>query len=845
MKSIALTTAVLVAASITVRADTIAWWHFDEDAPGTKAQTDTIAPDQAPTHCATPEAMSAKTIYAAGSDEYEASAYAPTYTRPFRGRVIYDPVTDTYRTNSAAMRFATSKGTYPAEYGGCIKVPNTQSLLSPCSEAFTVEAFVCTTGKTTSVANNFAPLVASVNGTQFTSEQWALYMDVSSSTALGGLSIRLGTSAGYCVKYGNGGATSTKINDGNWHHVAYTYDSTLETPAVKLYIDHALVKTWAYNASSSDANDKKITGTISYGSNNAIYIGGYDNFANSSGNTIYGYRRYPGVIDEVRVSNAALTPAQFLRMRPSADTNVILQISFDPDEYETTPSTTKNFSDAIDPDFQKTLYKTTGGSASFDASVKAGTTVGSGPADDNAVANAASLHFTTNGTGGGSYLQASSFTSRFVGHSNYTLECFYKTGGHVRGPTANRQSLFKMGSNIWLASASLCNEYPIGSGTMTSGGMLVSYRDKNLVDAGKQGGDQHQYDSTSDTNLDDGNWHHFAMVIDGDHSEARTYIDGRLTKRRTGYVPAPFVNYSIFIGCGYGGAPQQFLDGWMDNFRVTLRALNPSEFLAANPTGSADASLLALFENDYDFTCASDAAFSVTGTPEARTGGVAPTFVQESRGTLLLDGTNGTERAKNQYSASFNKSRVVFPPSDLFDENAYTVEFFAKFTGIAPTNGVGIAAGAKLAQHAPIMRLVRADNPSSYDWYLFRQSGQARNIQLAADGKYPGWTLPNQRIVEDGKWHHYAVTFEPDDSGTNTIVSLYYDYAKINRSNPETGDPRTLPRRVEGHKLMIGEGTYAEPNMQFEIDALRFSKGVLAPWQFIGRDGNPFIMIVR
>ena len=818
--------------------DTIAWWHFDEGAPGAKAAASTIAPDQAPTLYASPEAMSGTTIYTADSANYEASAYAPTYTRPFRGRVIYDPVSDTYRTNSAAMRFNSAKGTYPAEFGGCIKVPNTKSLLSPCLAAFTVEAFVCTTGNTTSVANNFAPIVASLDGATWTGEQWALYMDVTSS-GLGGLSFRLKTSAGACVKY-QGNATSKKINDGNWHHVAYTYDSTLATPAVKLYIDHVLVKTWSYNASNGDSNDKHITGTISYGDNNAIYIGGYDTYYNSG----WGYRRYPGVIDEVRVSNVALAPAQFLRMRPSADTDVILQISFDPDEYETTPSTTKNFSDAIDPDFQKTLYKTNGVSnTAFDSSVKAGATFGCGPADDNGVANATSLHFTTNGTGGGSYLQASQFTSRFVGHSNYTIECFYKTGGQVRGPTTNRQSLFKMGSNIWLASASLCNEYPIGSGTMTSGGMLVSYRDKNLVDAGKQGGDQHQYDSTSDTNLDDGNWHHFAIVIDGDHSEARTYIDGRLSKTRTGYVPAPFVNYSIFIACGYGGAPQQFFDGWMDNFRVTLRALDPSEFLVANPTGSGDAALLALFENDYTFTCASNAAFSVTGVGEARTGGVAPTFESDSRGTLLLDGTNGTVRATNQYSAYFNKSRVVFPPSDLFEDNAYTVEFWAKLSGIVDASGAVAADSKSLEQHAPIMRLVRSDSPSNYDWYFFRMKGNASALQMAMDGKYPAWNMPN--LVVDGKWHHYAITFEPDEGGTNTVISLYYDYAKINRANPETGNPRMLPRRVEGHKLMIGEGSFDEPNLQFEMDALRFSKGVLNPSQFIGRDPDAFVLIVR
>ena len=827
------------ALALPAAADTIAWWHFDEDAPGEKAAASTIAPDQAPTLYAAPEAMNGTTVYTAGSDEYEASAYAPAYTKPFRGRVIYDPVSDTCRTNSAAMRFSSAKGTYPAECGGCIKVPNTQSLLSPCSAAFTVEAFVCTTGNTTSVANNFAPLVASVDGTSWTAEPWALYMDVTSS-GLGGLSFRLKTSAGACVKY-QSNATATKINDGNWHHVAYTYDSTLATPAVKLYIDHVLVKTWSYNASSSDSNDKHITGTISYGSNNAIFIGGYDTYRNSSGSTIYGCRRFPGVIDEVRVSSAALQPGQFLRMRPSADPNVILQISFDPDEYETDLVAGKNLADAIDPNYQKACVSNSV-FAAFDASVKAGATVGCGPAEKG-ISNEASIHFTTNGTGSGAYIKGPAFTSRFVGHSNYTIEFFYKTGGQVRGPTSNRQTLFKMGSNMYLASATLCNES--SSGNMGTGGILLSYRDQTLVDEGKTNGEQNRFDSTSDTNLDDGNWHHFAMVIDGDHSEARTYIDGRLSKTHTGYVPAPFVNYSLFIACGYGGAPQQFLDGWMDNFRVTLRALSPDEFLAANPTGTVDASLLALFENDYAFTCASNSAFSVTGVGEARTGGVAPTFVQDSRGTLLLDGTNGIVRATNQYSASFNKSRVVFPPSDLFEAESYTVEFLAKFTGIAPTNGVAIAAGAKLAQHAPILRLVRSDSPSDYDWYLFRQSGNARCIQLAADGKYPSWILPEDAIVEDGKWHHYAVTFEPDDGGTNTVVSFYYDYAKIDRANPETGNPRTLPCRFAGHKLMVGEGSYDEPNLLFEMDALRFSKGVLDPSRFIGRDPAPFMIVVR
>ena len=819
MKLAIMTSAVVMA--VAAHSDTVAWWHFDEGAVGTKAAASTIAPDKAPTLYAAPEAMYSTTVYAAGSANYEASACAPTYTRPFRGRVIYDPVTDTYRTNSAAMRFATARGTYSAQYAGCIKVPNTQSLLSSCSAAFTVEAFICTTGGV-DCANTFAPIVASVDGTVFTGEKWALHMETDGLYA-GKLALRFNGGIRH-----QGAATPATINDGAWHHVAFVYDGTLATPSVKVYIDHALANEHKYNA--SDGNLKKITGTISYADNNAIYIGGYDTYYNSG----YGYRRFPGVIDEVRVSNTALTPAQFLRMRPSADPDVVLQISFDPDEYETVPSATKNFSDAIDPDFQKTLYKTNGVSNTvFDTSVKAGATFGCGPADDHGVANAGSLHIVTNGTGtSGSYLQASNFSGRFVGHSNYTIECFYKTGGQVRGPTSNRQALFKIGSDRWIASATLSKE--TSAGQMGNGAMLVSYRTD----------DTHNDDSTSDANLDDGCWHHLAIVVDGDHSEARTYVDGRLSARRTGHVPSAFVGYSIFIGSGYGGGPNQFFDGWMDNFRVTLRALTPSEFLAANPTGSADSSLLALFENGYSFDCASNPAFSVIGVGEARTGGSAPTFVKDSRGNMILDGTNGTEVAKNQYSARFNKSRVVFPQNDLFEGDAYTVEFWAKFTGIVDANGQVAADSKSLANHVPIMRLVRADSPSSFDWYLFRMNNESNYLQMAIDGKYPVWNMPN--LVVDGKWHHYAVTFEPDEGGTNTIVSLYYDYAKIGRrGSTEVGNPRTLPRRVSGHELMIGEGSSNEPNLQFEMDAFRFSKGVLDPSKFLGRVPKALILIVR
>ena len=94
------------------QADTVAWWHFDEADPGKKAGVSSIAPDEAPALYATPYIYVDTTAKVAGSADYEASAYAPTYTKPFVGRSIYDPVTKSRRTNSAAMRFATSGISY-------------------------------------------------------------------------------------------------------------------------------------------------------------------------------------------------------------------------------------------------------------------------------------------------------------------------------------------------------------------------------------------------------------------------------------------------------------------------------------------------------------------------------------------------------------------------------------------------------------------------------------------------------------------------------------------------------------------------------------------------------------
>ena len=801
--------------SVTAAANTVAWWHFDEADPGTVASDNTIASGTTPEVYAQPWAL---TDY----HPSKSGEYLPVFAKPFHGLCVYDPVSCERRVNRAAMKFRTdSDGATPAYYGGCLIAGTGDGQLAACTKSITVEAFVCTTG---GVFNTFAPIVSSLDGYDFMAEKWAIYM-----MADGTLALRFNGNVWYTGEH----VGTATINDGSWHHVALTWDGTY----LKIYVDYEQDK-----FKSGSVRQFSYNGTLSYGSSNSTRMGGY---SGAAGN-VTAQRRFNGLVDEVRISDVALSPDQFLRMQPAdMDADEILRVSFSPGEYGVLLPD-MNLADNLGPNSQKAYLRKTGGSASFDAADKAGATVGAGFSSVG-FENDASLRLTTNGMGNaGCYIQAPGFSSRFVGNAstNYTIECFYKTGGEIRGPVSNRQTLLKLGADVWIANVVLCAQYPSGSGQMGDGSMIVSYRDQSLIDAGSS--DTHWWDTTREKNLDDECWHHLAIVVDGDNSEVCTYVDGRLSKRRSGYVPAPLLNdswaYSLYVGCGYGSAsePEMFLDGWIDNLRVTLRALAPEEFLAANPVGPDTASLVALFEQNFNFECASNAAFSVAGAGEARTGGNAPTFVRESRGAAILDGPDGVETVHNDWSVSMNASRVVFPPSPLFEADASTVEFWARFEGIVDGTGPVPADSTGLDHNVPVLRLARADC-TNCEWQVYRRKDAENVVGLEIDGTTAEWTLPAD-VMADGKWHHYAFTFEPSsvDGDSTMDVTLYYDYEL---QGGQTVSKR--PRRVSGHRLMIGEGFDDQPNFVCKFDVLRFTRGLLAPSRFIVRFRGGLAIVFR
>ena len=195
----------------------------------------------------------------------------------------------------AAMKFQTAES---GKCGGALHaVTKSSDIYGSTANAITVEAFVCTTG---GVFSTFAPIVACMQYENWTSEKWAIYEETD-----GTLALRFDGTPYYS---GNSGQAGTaKINDGAWHHVAFTWDGS----TVKIFVDYEQDKF------KGSGNARQFTKTTTLGYNyggqwDYTRIGGYKGQENET--TVW--RRFNGLVDEVRVSNVALTPDKFLRMQP-------------------------------------------------------------------------------------------------------------------------------------------------------------------------------------------------------------------------------------------------------------------------------------------------------------------------------------------------------------------------------------------------------------------------------------------------------------------------------------------------------------------------------------------------
>ena len=769
-------------------ADTVAWWRFDDKTPGES----TSASEELVNFSS--NGHGGKAISISGTQEGTDAALLPKFCSVKHGLnavEIYDPVSGIKRANAAALSFQTEQ-TSSSLLGAAVRVADDEALrLSD----FTIEAFVCTTGGT---FNTIAPIVGKIKNGAWTSESWQIGL-----LSNGKLFMRYdGTNSDV---HGDGSAV---ISDGAWHHVALTcaYDAEKDLSTYTMYVDYRIdfVKTK--------------TGRTAYqtSGNNDIYIGGYGYVNGTQG------RKFNGMIDEVRLSNVALGAADFLRrswVDELVNENTVVFLPFDGMSGYSLDMVGKSVS---------AIPVSSGVNYEFSDDVPF-----AGLRDDMSKSqqstNVYSMMFSTNGVAGsavklGKYAWA---------NSDFTTELYFKAGANVTS-AGEAQMLFKLanaGSDP-IIQAMINNEANhLGCVRL----VYYNYFTGTKVFSGQYIG----------ANIDDGQWHHLALVYNRDRRELKCYLDYRLVKT----VSSILLNTDETIGTigSRVECDKQFFHGKIDSFRFTKRALNIGEFIA--PEGSAwheEASTImrASFDGDYAVS-ASNPSWFIEGKGIRRDEKLEschmPQFAESVKWSeIALDGKGGENTVTNKSSIYLNGSSVVFedvPDIGTFDQ---TVELLCKieslpaFAGIVRLNNDK----AQIVGVNPVWALYRTDNGETVQMRCTMKDGEENK------GVYLNTQIPISAL--SGSWHHFAMTISYDSERGETDFSFYVDgdfRSTVAAKGVLFADPAL------GYNVMVGSAiklaaSLVEPDTVGYFDELRISRGILPPEKFFYRFARKGSMVI-
>lgn len=269
--------------------------------------------------------------------------------------------------------------------------------------------------------------------------------------------------------------------------------------------------------------------------------------------------------------------------------------------------------------------------------------------------------------------------------------------------------------------------------------------------------------------LNDGAWHHIAVVQDKTAGTISYYVDYKLLSRSNVTTELDSTTDHLIIGAytrnGEYNFNNQSTKCAYDEVRLVKRALSPREFLFTR-TYPVDSDTIAYMSFDsstdakYDIDLGQNALSATRRSKGSVSFGIQPadvaatTLYPEARATDgYSDGgavTNSLGESGNNGSSGFGYS---FSDSNhLVGPGSFTAETFAKFT-------------------VP---------PSPWYGYVFFQNG-VWNLFLNGNGilgcGVRGTNRVGSRNVSDGAWHHLAAVYD----ASRETISFYLDYALYER----------------------------------------------------------------
>jgi hypothetical protein len=787
-KSLILAAAALLAQGA-IFADTLLWYRFDGD--GTTIENK-----------ANPGVMDG-TLRSidhwgwAGSQPFgDDDTKFPVRAAAFADGVrVIDPKTDTLYPNGKAMSWTGDSGNT-----GAIYVPG--SALTAAfkgAKSYTYEAFfkmsqAAIDRATTSGGNVMFPII-----------HWG--KDTSSAATQEGAMFALYYNSGKLAPYFRMGVETNGLV------VVSAYSAAWLMGSITLDVWHHLAL-----VASADTDAKKLSLTvyIDYHSVGGANVTGYEGMHYSDANALplviganpyNGGRSFLGELAEVRVSDAALDVREFLRPVPpgpvDADTLVYLPLGDTPWFATQAPLATGVWNPPLNgaptAAWNPTGWKTTSVSGNLPYGVPAvadeahGSTVRGGCLDTNALADVKSYTFssgTVNGNTIGHIVEFPKDGLADLYAGDFTFEWFFKT---------DYQSNHAMLVNPWTK-------------VMINGGKVHS-----------RVGDYNIGGGTGSAVVNDGAWHHCALVYRHGVNAFECWVDYKLDNI-LGAAALASNNQGFYFG-GQGYYTQVF-NGQLDDLRITKRALAPHEFLTTVPVAAGasatdilHAPLETSLASGQDEFFVSNGVVRVAGTNAKGTA----SYADISR-EIDYDNNGKADAISTKALVLDGSNYLAFDSEGVLMTRDFTAEFFAKVTGtgnnaqfvrLAVSTAVGNSSRWALAPNGTVS-VLRSVNGTYIDKATTSQS-VAANPALS---------------IADGKWHHWAVTASADYAGTNTTVKVYRDYEEVAGG---TFANSVIYFGTAEHSLLFGYSNNANGGMQAQFDEIRFRPGVQPVSSFMRR----------
>ena len=356
--------------------------------------------------------------------------------------------------------------------------------------------------------------------------------------------------------------------------------------------------------------------------------------------------------------------------------------------------------------------------------------------------------------------------------------------------------------------------------------MLVNPWTKVMINGGKvhpRIGDYNSGGGAGSAVVNDGQWHHCALVYRHDINTFECWVDYKLDSnpRVADALKSTTTQGFFFGGQGYNS---QVFNGQLDDLRITKRALAPHEFLTTIPvatdTSTTDilhATLEGSLSSGQDEFFVSNGVVRVVGTNAKSTASYAD---------ILLDidyDNDGKADTTSTKALVLDGSRYLdFTAPATWYTRDFTLEFFAKVTGEGN--------GAQLVRLAPSTAIGNSSrwalSPVGTVSILRSAKGTYNNPTSLSSAANPALT------IVDGKWHHWAVTLATDYSTATTTVKVYCDYAEV--AGGSFADS-VIYFSTYTHSLLVGYSGNADGGVQGQFDEIRFRPGVQPVSSFMRR----------